>query len=174
MPSLPAAIADPDVMGWFKFYKILLKKAQLQVVRAVRVFANSGAAPVLMHCIHGKDRTGLVAMLLLQLCDVPASSIVNDYKESELVLRESRENHQLISLPGASPRAGVGLGRALADETGDGLARDSCPAVPTATRSLGRGRGRASVPAPPTPPRGPRPCDPQPLQPPAKPRAQST
>lgn len=87
-------------MGYFKFYKILLKKAQLQIVRAVRIFANPGAPPVLMHCIHGKDRTGIIAMLLLLLCDVPPADIRDDYVRSEIILRESRENNQLVSLPG--------------------------------------------------------------------------
>lgn len=26
--------------------------------------------PILVHCVHGKDRTGLIAMLLLGLLDV--------------------------------------------------------------------------------------------------------
>lgn len=42
------------------------------LARAMRVFARRENYPVLVHCIHGKDRTGLVVMLLLLLCDVPA------------------------------------------------------------------------------------------------------
>lgn len=38
---------------------------------AMRLFAHSKNYPVLVHCIHGKDRTGLIIMLLLLICDVP-------------------------------------------------------------------------------------------------------
>ena len=38
---------------------------------ALRLFASKENYPVLVHCIHGKDRTGLIIMLLLLLCDVP-------------------------------------------------------------------------------------------------------
>lgn len=39
---------------------------------ALRLFASKDNYPVLVHCIHGKDRTGLIIMLLLLLCEVPA------------------------------------------------------------------------------------------------------
>lgn len=87
-------------MGYFKFYKILLEKARLPLARAVRLFADKDSAPVLVHCIHGKDRTGVVTMLLLLVCDVDPGAIVEDYVRSELILRESRDNNELVSLPG--------------------------------------------------------------------------
>uniref|UniRef100_A0A1D2A8L0 Tyrosine specific protein phosphatases domain-containing protein n=1 Tax=Auxenochlorella protothecoides TaxID=3075 RepID=A0A1D2A8L0_AUXPR len=99
-PIVAAAIANPDVMGYFKFYKILLEKARLPLARAVRLFADKDSAPVLVHCIHGKDRTGVVTMLLLLVCDVDPGAIVEDYVRSELILRESRDNNELVSLPG--------------------------------------------------------------------------
>lgn len=45
----------------------------------MRVFAKSRSLPALVHCAHGKDRTGVVIMLLLLLCDVPHDAIVQDY-----------------------------------------------------------------------------------------------
>ena len=41
------------------------------MARALRLFANAANYPILVHCIHGKDRTGLIIMLLLMLADVP-------------------------------------------------------------------------------------------------------
>jgi hypothetical protein len=35
--------------------------------------------PSLIHCAHGKDRTGVVIMLLLLICDTPHEAIVQDY-----------------------------------------------------------------------------------------------
>lgn len=39
---------------------------------ALRLFKEEKNYPVLVHCIHGKDRTGLIIMLLLLLCEIPA------------------------------------------------------------------------------------------------------
>ena len=37
---------------------------------------------VLFHCTAGKDRTGVLAMLLLKLADVDEETIINDYAAS--------------------------------------------------------------------------------------------
>ena len=42
-----------------------------QVGRALRLWTHQENLPILVHCIHGKDRTGLVIALLLFLIDVP-------------------------------------------------------------------------------------------------------
>lgn len=39
-----------------------------------------GALPALVHCAAGKDRTGIVIMLALELCGVPDQHIVHDYE----------------------------------------------------------------------------------------------
>jgi protein-tyrosine phosphatase len=39
-----------------------------------------GALPALVHCAAGKDRTGIVIMLALELCGVPDEYIVHDYE----------------------------------------------------------------------------------------------
>jgi hypothetical protein len=45
----------------------------------MRVFAKDGSYPTLVHCAHGKDRTGVIIMLLLLVCDTPHEAIVQDY-----------------------------------------------------------------------------------------------
>jgi protein-tyrosine phosphatase len=39
--------------------------------------------PVVVHCFAGKDRTGLVAAMMLELAEVPSDSIAADFAESE-------------------------------------------------------------------------------------------
>lgn len=39
--------------------------------------------PILLHCMQGKDRTGLIILLLLLLTQVPESAISEDYMRSE-------------------------------------------------------------------------------------------
>ena len=46
---------------------------------------------VLFHCFAGKDRTGLVAAMLLELADVPREHIAEDYAETDRQLARQYE-----------------------------------------------------------------------------------
>jgi len=54
--------------------------ALLQVVLA----ALQAGDPVMFYCKAGKDRTGLLAMLILDVCRVPEDAILQDYHECAL------------------------------------------------------------------------------------------
>ena len=71
------------------------------VGRAMRILA---AAPggVLFHCTAGKDRTGILAMLLLSLAGVAREDILADYQISETYLAEIIQLIQLrVRVPAA-------------------------------------------------------------------------
>ena len=57
------------------------------IARALRVFAQQENLPCIIHCIHGKDRTGLIVALLLLLLGVDEPTVVLDYAKSELELK---------------------------------------------------------------------------------------
>jgi protein-tyrosine phosphatase len=57
--------------------------------RALRLIADPQAAPLVVHCIAGKDRTGVVSALTLALLGVPDEDIADDYTMSELVEPQS-------------------------------------------------------------------------------------
>ena len=57
------------------------------IARALRVFAHAENLPIIIHCIHGKDRTGLIIALLLLLLGVDEPTVVLDYAKSELELK---------------------------------------------------------------------------------------
>ncbi|MFH9350345.1 tyrosine-protein phosphatase [Kitasatospora sp. NPDC017646] len=60
-----------------EFYLLLAESAPEAVAAAVEATTRPGA--VLLHCAAGKDRTGLLTALLLDLLGVPAERIVDDY-----------------------------------------------------------------------------------------------
>ena len=47
--------------------------------------------PILIHCTQGKDRTGLVVLLVLLVLEVPVADIVADYRASEGELQVEME-----------------------------------------------------------------------------------
>ena len=58
-------------VGLRQMYIMILKEKRsiCLAMRAVAAACKKKQVPVLIHCIHGKDRTGLVVALTLLLCD---------------------------------------------------------------------------------------------------------
>ncbi|KAI8471275.1 MAG: protein-tyrosine phosphatase-like protein [Monoraphidium minutum] len=92
------AFADEQLLGFTRYYTLILEHSKASLAGVLRVFGQPGALPALVHCAHGKDRTGVVIMLLLAACGVPQEAIVDDYIESERQLRAYRES---LGLPPA-------------------------------------------------------------------------
>ena len=67
----------------------VLEHLQPQLRQALEVIAAAPAAALLFHCVAGKDRTGLIAALLLTLADVVPEAIAADYAASTERLREA-------------------------------------------------------------------------------------
>lgn len=55
------------------------------------LLADSSNYPTLIHCTQGKDRTGLVVLLILLLLDVPLDAISADYMASVRELESEKE-----------------------------------------------------------------------------------
>lgn len=66
-------------------YRALLSRAGDRFVRVFEAFASSEGLS-LFNCAAGKDRTGLVAMLLLGLAGVPDELIVADYAATSIYM----------------------------------------------------------------------------------------
>lgn len=65
--------------SWHARYQSYLDTRPETVVSAVRHVLDPGAHPVLFHCAAGKDRTGVVAALVLSALGVEDEDIVEDY-----------------------------------------------------------------------------------------------
>lgn len=64
------------------YYGAALARWPTRTVAAVREVARAGPGGVIVHCGRGRDRTGLVAMLLLALAGVDPDDIADDYELS--------------------------------------------------------------------------------------------
>ena len=53
------------------------------IVEAITAIAEAPPGAVLVHCVAGKDRTGIVIALVLRLLGVPEGVVVDDYARSE-------------------------------------------------------------------------------------------
>ena len=70
-------------------YQRILDDRQDQIRTIFTHFAEPDALPAVFHCTAGKDRTGVIAALLLGLAGVPDETIVADYALSSTYLGES-------------------------------------------------------------------------------------
>lgn len=69
-----------------ELYRTLLMDSADRVAAVLRVIASAEAHPVVFHCVAGKDRTGVVAAVLLGLLGVAKDDIVTDYALTQEVM----------------------------------------------------------------------------------------
>jgi protein-tyrosine phosphatase len=82
-----AEAAADELGGYIVFYDAALARCRTQIAAALAAVADAPSGAVVVHCVGGKDRTGLVAGLLLRLCGVPLSDVDADYAATETRLR---------------------------------------------------------------------------------------
>ena len=66
----------------------MLEQVRGELKEVLQVIAAASPGPLLFHCMAGKDRTGLIAALMLALADVVPEAIAFDYACSTDNLRE--------------------------------------------------------------------------------------
>ena len=73
-------------MSVSKQYMEVLERTKPVIVELMRFLAQEENLPALIHCAHGKDRTGLIVLLVLGCLEVEEELIVEDYSKSEVCL----------------------------------------------------------------------------------------
>lgn len=69
--------------------RAMLEQVRVELKQVLEIIATASEGPLLFHCMAGKDRTGLVAALMLTLADVVPEAIAYDYAASTENLREA-------------------------------------------------------------------------------------
>jgi hypothetical protein len=90
-PDDPGAISElargieelEPVAQYREFYLRALEAHRAEFREALAAIADAKPGGVLVHCVAGKDRTGLVVALLLRLAGVSAGEIAEDFGVSE-------------------------------------------------------------------------------------------
>jgi protein tyrosine/serine phosphatase len=86
LDKLPVADATREA------YLLFLERFKRNVGAAVKAVARAPEGAVVVHCVGGKDRTGLLSALLLHLAGVSTELIAADYALSEERLRPRHES----------------------------------------------------------------------------------
>ena len=74
-PGAPA----PELLSPAAIYLMMLERFADRLTDVVRLIADPANHPVVFHCAAGKDRTGIVAALVLGVLGVDDETIVDDY-----------------------------------------------------------------------------------------------
>jgi protein-tyrosine phosphatase len=99
----PADAPDPSTMTLDEIYLLMLDRYAERFVRVLRTLAEADAHPLVFHCAAGKDRTGLVAALLLSLLGVDDETIAADYARTAEHIDELLERHRAQAATGSAP-----------------------------------------------------------------------
>jgi protein-tyrosine phosphatase len=94
-------IANPTAEGarqsMIHTYRVIASSLQPFLSRFVDVLSGD-ETPVLVHCAAGKDRTGVLIALLLQLLGAAHADILRDYLLSECFARKPEKSDQMAAL----------------------------------------------------------------------------
>ena len=103
LDAVAVAAAD-DAAATRDVYLVFLERFRPNVARAVAAVADAPEGAVVVHCVGGKDRTGLVSAFLLDLAGVSREQIADDYARSAVRL-EPRHRRWLAEARSAEERA---------------------------------------------------------------------
>lgn len=68
-----------------------LTHSTAEIATLFALLAKPSTYPALVHCTQGKDRTGLVSLLVSLLCGASEEAVTRDYMRSEVELEPERE-----------------------------------------------------------------------------------
>lgn len=97
-----------EITSLVDIYRFMIRHHAQRLAGAVRLIADSGTDPVLVHCTAGKDRTGVVIALALLAAGVDREQVILDYAATEENLRGEWSEAMLAAASGHPGLAGMG------------------------------------------------------------------
>lgn len=94
-------------MGQFYLYLVRQREFDKRIVAALKIIAEPGNHPLVFHCAIGKDRTGILAAVLLSVLGVKDEDIIEDYSLStpymEVLLEHMSNDPKMAEMAGHLP-----------------------------------------------------------------------
>jgi protein-tyrosine phosphatase len=94
----PQFVRDANLPPHVEWAEMMIEHARPRIADVMRAIADAPDGGVLFHCHVGKDRTGLVADILLDLAGVPEQVIADDYELSNERLLSVETNPRYAAL----------------------------------------------------------------------------
>ncbi len=88
-PGTPPPEPPPEALLPGAGYYMILTNFSESVAKVLAVLGTDGALPAVYHCTSGKDRTGIISALILDLLGVPEDVIADDYVLTEAARERS-------------------------------------------------------------------------------------
>jgi len=79
--------------GLETLYQVILETSKAEICQVLRIIADPTNHPLVFHCVKGKDRTGLVAMLVSHCLNTSKQDIISDYSVSWGLLEKHEAKH---------------------------------------------------------------------------------
>lgn len=102
-------VPDKSRVDLTDLYGQLLAGSGDHIVAAVRLIITPSARSVLFHCAAGKDRTGVLAAVLLDAVGVPAEEIATDYILTNERMQKVRDRLNALPSYEGLPAANTGI-----------------------------------------------------------------
>ena len=90
--ALADVSADPELARnnddyLFERYQEILLTSQAEIAKVITLLTNKNNLPAVFHCAAGKDRTGIIAALILGVLGVDDETIISDYAKTSSAMR---------------------------------------------------------------------------------------
>lgn len=79
--QLPPGLRKSDSLA--EIYRKVIDYNQTAVAQIMRAIIEAGAGGIVIHCYAGKDRTGMIAAMILTLAGVEREAVIDDYRQSQ-------------------------------------------------------------------------------------------
>lgn len=90
-------IKEINAGGLTLLNQLVVQSSGFAITAVLKTVAEEQNLPLALFCTAGKDRTGLVTMLILDICGVPDHSIVTDYEHSDSTYADMNNKRAMVA-----------------------------------------------------------------------------